>query len=174
MTRPVGVAEMAVSADPDEILVTHALGSCLGITVYDPEARVGGLLHAMLPLSSTDPEKARRTPAMFVDTGIPRLFLDCYALGARKDRAAVVAAGGATHRDAETDDFFEIGKRNAVILRKLLWKNAVVLKSSDLGGCSSRTMSLRISDGTVTILSGSVETVLWCPRRAAAAAGGGG
>jgi chemotaxis protein CheD len=62
----------------EDLLVTHALGSCLGLMVYDPEARVGGLLHAMLPLSKINPEKARSNPFMFVDTGVPRLFRAIY------------------------------------------------------------------------------------------------
>jgi chemotaxis protein CheD len=83
--RVVGVAELVVSNQLDDVLITYALGSCLGISIYDPVAKVAGLLHVMLPLSSVSPEKAREKPAMFVDTGVPLLFKESYRLGAKKE-----------------------------------------------------------------------------------------
>ena len=65
-------------------LVTHSLGSCIGVTAYDPVRKVGGLLHLMLPDSSIDATKAAKHPFMFADTGLPRLFHAVYALGGEK------------------------------------------------------------------------------------------
>ena len=79
----VGIAEMKVSSDPEDILVTHALGSCVGIVLHDPVAGVGGILHYMLPLSSLDPVKAAKNPFMFGDTGIPEFFQAVYRAGAK-------------------------------------------------------------------------------------------
>jgi chemotaxis protein CheD len=142
---------MRISANPGDVLVTHALGSCLGITIHDPVASVGGLLHVMLPTGSIDPDRAAQNPSMFVDTGVPKLFLDCYKAGAKKERLVVKVAGGATTRGSEEDDYFQIGKRNFVMLRKLLWKNGVLLSSHDVGGCVSRMMTLEIGTGDVTL-----------------------
>ena len=75
-------ADFQVSNDPRVTLVTYSLGSCIGVAIWDPTARVSGILHYMLPDSSISPEKAKTGPAMFADTGIPRLFRDAYALGA--------------------------------------------------------------------------------------------
>jgi chemotaxis protein CheD len=150
----VGVADMKVSAERGDVIITHALGSCLGVTAYDPVACVGGLLHVMLPLSTIDPVKADRNPFIFVDTGFPRLLIECFKAGAQKQRLEVRVAGGANSQDREEDDFFQIGKRNLIILRKLLWKNGLLMKSYDVGGSNSRTMSLEIGTGTVTIKSG--------------------
>ena len=112
MRHTVGVADMAVSAGAEDIITTHALGSCLGISVHDPVARVGGLLHVMLPVSTIDSVKAAAQPMMFVDTGVPRLFLECYRLGAEKQRLRVCVAGGArVNGPDEEGDFFQIGKR---------------------------------------------------------------
>ena len=154
MREVVPMAGMAVSAEPECELVTYALGSCLGVIVHDPEARVGGLLHAMLPLSSTDPERAVKNAAAYVDTGVPALFRACYELGARKDRMVVKVAGGASLAHAEEDDLFQIGARNMVMLRKLLWKNGVLLRAQDVGGRSSRTVMLCVGTGVVTVKSG--------------------
>jgi chemotaxis protein CheD len=148
------MAGLAVSADPDCELVTYALGSCLGVVVHDPSTHVGGLLHAMLPLSSTDPEKAAKNAAAYVDTGVPALFRACYELGARKDRMVVKVAGGASLAHAEEDDLFQIGARNMVMLRKLLWKNGVLLRAQDVGGRASRTVMLCVGTGVVTVKSG--------------------
>ena len=153
MIHTVGVADMKVSAKKDDLIITHALGSCLGVTVHDPVACVGGLLHVMLPLSTIDPAKADRNPFMFVDTGFPRLLIECFKDGAQKQRLEVRVAGGAHSHLREEDDFFQIGKRNLIILRKLLWQNGILLKTYDVGGIHSRTMSLDISSGKVTIKS---------------------
>jgi len=150
----VGVADMKISAERGDLIITHALGSCLGVTVHDPVASVGGLLHVMLPLSTIDPVKAERNPFMFVDTGFPRLLIECFKAGAQKQRLEIRVAGGANSQNREEDDFFQIGKRNLIILRKLLWKNGLLMKAYDVGGSNSRTMSLEIGTGSVTIKSG--------------------
>ena len=157
----VGIAELRLSADPGERLVTYALGSCLGIAIHDPVAKVGGLLHAMLPTGTIDPEKAGRVPAMFVDTGVPLLFRESYKLGARKERMVVKVAGGAFAGPDESADQFQIGKRNVLALRKLLWKNGVLLHAHDVGGMQmSRTVFLDVATGAYTVRSNGRETTL--------------
>lgn len=153
MKHVVGVADMKVSADAGDVIITHALGSCLGIVIHDRESGVGGMLHTMLPLSTIDPAKAAGNPWMFVDSGVPALFRECYALGAKKQRLTVTVAGGASSHEKEEEDFFQIGKRNIVVLRKLLWKNGVLLSAHDLGGSISRTMSLEVGSGDVIVRS---------------------
>jgi chemotaxis protein CheD len=148
---------MKISTNSSDVLITHALGSCLGLTVYDPVARVGGMLHAMLPLSTIDPRKAGDNPYMFVDTGVPRLFLESYKAGAQKNRLIVKAAGGATLRPNQEEDYFEIGRRNFIMLKKLLWKNDVLLNAHDVGGGSSRTMLLSLETGDVTLRVNGTE-----------------
>lgn len=149
----VGIAELAVSADRGETIITYALGSCVGLCVYDPIAGVGGMLHAMLPTSQLDLERALTNPARFVDSGVPALFKACYGLGAQKDRMVAKVTGGAQIALAGDLDSFQIGKRNFVALKKLLWKNGVLLKGQDVGGSKSRVVSLRIADGVVVVKS---------------------
>jgi chemotaxis protein CheD len=139
----------------DDLLVTHALGSCLGLMIYDPSARVGGLLHAMLPLSKINPEKARANPFMFVDTGVPRLFRAVYDLGGRKDRLSVKAAG--CGRPLSNNEMFKIGERNHTVLKKILWKNSVLLEAEDVGGTASRTVHFQLADGRVVISSNNLK-----------------
>ena len=150
MIHTVGVSDMKVSAIKGDVIITHALGSCLGVAVHDPVTCVGGLLHVMLPLSTIDPEKAERNPFMFVDTGFPKLLTECFKIGAQKGRLEIRVAGGVD----SNDNLFQIGKRNVIILRKLLWKNSLLVKSYDVGGRNSRTMFLEIGTGKVTIKSG--------------------
>ena len=73
---------------PDAVIVTHALGSCVAVCLFDPVARVAGMLHFLLPESSSTPERAARQPAAFADTGIPLLFQAAYQPGASKKRCA--------------------------------------------------------------------------------------
>lgn len=156
----VGVADLVVTADASAMLVTYALGSCLGITVFDPVAKVAGMLHAMLPDSAIDPAKAAANPAMFVDTGVPELFRQAYKLGATKERLVCKVAGGAAVLEGAREDLFEIGKRNFVMLRKLLWKNGVLLKAQDVGSNVSRTMLLSAATGEVTLKINGMERTL--------------
>lgn len=145
----VGIGELAVGGRGDR-LITYALGSCLGVALYDPVAGVGGLLHAMLPTSSLDPQRATQTPALFVDTGVPALFRACYAAGAAKSRLVVRVAGGGRSGDGE--DQFQIGKRNVLTLRKLLWKNAVLVQAEDVGGENlSRSLALDLGTGALRL-----------------------
>jgi chemotaxis protein CheD len=149
MQHVVGIAEMKITKNPDDSLITHALGSCLGVTVHDPVTGVGGMIHLMLPMSKIDKEKARKNPSMFVDTGIPELFRHAYALGAKKEHITLKVAGGAKILDAANR--FNIGERNYTLLRKILWKNNVLIDGEDVGGSDSRTLSLSVRTGAVTI-----------------------
>jgi chemotaxis protein CheD len=155
----IGVSDLQVSADPEAVLVTHALGSCIGVTVYDPDARVGGMLHFMLPSGRQNPEKAKANPAMFGDSGIPLLFRRCYELGAKKERIVVCAAGGAEVMNDNGQ--FKIGSRNRTVLRQLFWKNNILLAAEETGGNISRTMQLELDSGRVTIRNKGQEHLLW-------------
>lgn len=152
-----GLGEYGVCQDPHRSFITYALGSCLGITIYDPVSRVGGMLHVMLPASNISPEKAKERPGMFVDTGLPHLFRAAYALGADKTRLIVKVAGGAKRIQCDGQ---RIASRNVAAVRKVLWRNQVLIHAADTGGTHPRTMSLRLSDGEVTIKSNQQSTPL--------------
>jgi chemotaxis protein CheD len=153
----IGVGDMKVGKEGD-LLVTHALGSCLGLMVYDPLQKVGGMLHAMLPLSKINPEKAENNPYMFVDVGVPELFREVYNLGGQKARLVVKAAG--CGQPLGKNEMFRIGERNYTVLKKLLWKNNVLLESEDVGGTKSRTVHFDLLTGRTIISSGGEETEL--------------
>jgi len=158
MNHTVDISDYKISNHQDDVLITYALGSCLGITVYDPIARVGGMMHCMLPLSKIDRTKACKLPAMFVDTGVPALFMEAYKFGAQKERLIVNVAGGSIINDAR--GHFKIGERNMKILQKIFWKNNIKINGQDVGGSKSRTMYLEIKTGLVSIRSGKQITNL--------------
>lgn len=143
----IGVSDMKVSNDPRDTLITYSLGSCVGVIIYDPTVKVGGLLHFMLPESELDKDKAQKNPYMFADTGIPSLFKQSYKLGAVKQRMRVVVVGGAQVLDQK--GFFNIGKRNYMAVRKIFWKNKVMVDYEDIGGSVNRTVKLDIGSGDV-------------------------
>ena len=150
---------MKLSKDPNTTLVTYALGSCIGLTVWDPVAKVGGMQHYMRPDSKRSPEKASANPFMFGGTGVPRLFRQLYEHGANKRRVQIKAAGGSDLLDV--NGTFNIGKRNYLLLGKMFWKNNVILDAEDIGGTRPRTLRLRVGTGQVTVSSkSSKETEL--------------
>ena len=162
----VGVADMAIAAGPVGQIVTYALGSCIGLSAYDPVAKVGGLLHFMLPQPSEQADPKDLKPYMFATTGIPLLFRKLADAGANKGRLIVCAAGGAEIiNDAGV---FAIGKRNRTILRKIFWKDGTVIAAEDSGGNSARTMTLKLDSGEVRIRTRDKENVLWAPGMKAA------
>ena len=146
----VAVGDMKIGRDVD-LIVTHALGSCLGLVVYDPVEKVGGLLHAMLPLSKINLAKAEANPYMFVDTGVPALFKALYEIGGQKSRMVIKAAG--CGNPLGKNEMFKIGERNYTILKKLLWKNNILLNTEDVGGTASRTVHLDVATGETVISS---------------------
>jgi len=157
-TLTVDISDLKVSADPDDLIVTYALGSCIAVMVHDPVRVAAGMIHYMLPLSETSPEKAKARPAMFADTGIPLLFQSLYALGCqKKDLVVKVAGGGALYDDK---GLFSIGKRNYTILRKMFWKAGVIVAAEDVGGAKSRTTRLHVGTGRCTVASQGQEVEL--------------
>ncbi|MBU0969264.1 MAG: chemotaxis protein CheD [Proteobacteria bacterium] len=157
MKQIVGVADMKVSNKTEESIITYSLGSCIGLVVYDPVVKVGGILHYMLPESSIDTEKAAARPYMFADSGIPRLFKTAYALGAVKHRMMVYVAGGAEILDQ--GGFFNIGKRNYMALKKLFFKNNVIIHKQDVGGNTNRTVRLEIATGEIYVKTSGAKEV---------------
>lgn len=158
MQHTVGISEMFVSDNPEDILVTYSLGSCVGLILYDPVVHVGGMIHCMLPLSKTDPDKAAKNPAMFVDTGVPQLIQSVFDLGAQRKRLIAKVAGGAKILDEQ--GMFKIGERNHTVLRKVLWKNNILIDGEDVGGTKARTLYLHIADGTAYVKSGGERSDL--------------
>ncbi len=149
MKQIVGVADMKISSDLNDTIVTYSLGSCIGLVIYDPLAKVGGMLHYMLPDSTIDKDKARAKPFMFADTGIPRLFKQTYALGAKKQRMKIYIAGGAEILDQK--GLFNIGKRNYMALKKMFFKNNVIINKQNVGGNVNRTVRLEIATGDIYV-----------------------
>lgn len=154
----VGISEMKVTDKDDDVLITYSLGSCVGLTLYDPVERVGGLIHCMLPLSKIDLDKARNKPHMFVDTGVPIFLRTVFRRGAVRSRLVAKVAGCASLLDDKK--LFKIGERNYTILRKILWKNNILISSEDIGGTASRTMALHMKNGITTVKSGGLEREL--------------
>lgn len=149
MRKIVGVADMAISNAPDETVITYSLGSCIAVVIFDPVAKVGGMLHFMLPESSLSPDKARDNPSMFADTGIAALFKRSYQFGAKKDNIVVKAVGGAQILDE--NGIFNIGKRNYLAMRKIFWRNNVMIAAEHVGGSVNRTVRLEIGTGQVFV-----------------------
>lgn len=146
----VGMGELAVTAEPGATLETHALGSGVAVCLFDPVARVGGMIHVLLPDSHTNRERATAQPAAFADTGIPMLFHAAYDLGAKKVRCRVQLVGGAAIVPAMgTETPPSVGRRNILAARQMLWRNGVLVGKEDVGGALARNVSLDVADGRV-------------------------
>ena len=145
----VGMGECRATNDPQVVLITYALGSCVGVTMYDSLSAVGGLLHFMLPNSSLDPELGQQRPSMFADTGMALLLKRMCAEGAHPGRLVACIAGAAQILD--DPGIFEIGKRNYLAARQWLSRHGIALEKEDVGGSGFRTLRLEIATGRVLL-----------------------
>ena len=146
----VSISDMKLSKRPDDVIVTYSLGSCLGVTAYDPAARVGGMVHCLLPTAFNSRHKAEEKPFMFVNTGVVRMVRELVAAGADKARLVFKAAGGANMRG---DVLFNTGLRNYEALSKLMDRNQITLAGEDVGGTVPRTLFLHLATGRVVVRS---------------------
>ena len=149
--RIVGISEYALSADPAEVLVTYSLGSCVGLMLYDPVVGIAGLLHAMMPLSSSNPAKAAANVAMYADTGASALLGEMFQAGATRANLIAKVAGASSQLDQ--GQMFRIGQRNHAVVRKVLWKNGILIAAEDVGGSVSRTVYLEVGSGRTHVKS---------------------
>jgi chemotaxis protein CheD len=150
----IGIGEFAVSDDVNAVLVTHALGSCIAVCVFDPAAHVAGMLHFLLPDSRVNPVRAQQQPATFADLGVPMLFQACYRAGAVKSRCVVKLVGGADI-SGQGGGTLDVGMRNQLAAKNLLWRNGVLIKAERVGGTDPRNVSLAVADGILRITSGT-------------------
>ncbi len=144
----VSVSGMLISSDPSVVIVTCGLGSCLGVTAYDPVSNVGGLMHVMLPKSATNPVKAKMNPYMFVDTAFPNFIGALVDAGASPKRCKLKVAGGASVQ-VSIGDHFQIGLKNYIMMRKMFWKHGLLMDAEDIGGYTPRTLSIEVDSGRV-------------------------
>ncbi len=149
----VGIGELLVSDARDTVLVTHALGSCVAVCLFDPRVRVAALLHFMLPDSRINPARGRERPATFADTGIPLLFQTAYEYGLEKKRAVVKLVGGAEIA-GNGGSLFRPGRRNTLAAKQVLWRNGVMVAAEDSGSNFPRTVHFAVHDGRLQVYSG--------------------
>ncbi len=148
----VGIGEWAVSSNPDDIIKTYALGSCIGVMIYDKELRIAGMIHIALPDSSIDADRARTLPGYFADTGLPLMIEEMKKKGAVRGNIWVKIAGGSSMMDEA--GIFDIGKRNILAAKKVLWKSSLGPIAEDIGGTISRTVAFSVANGDTMLTSG--------------------
>jgi chemotaxis protein CheD len=151
-TINIGIGEWAVSDSSEDLLKTYALGSCVAVLIFDTKLRIAGMIHIALPDSKVDGERARSLPGYFADTGLPIMIEEMKKRGALRGSVWVKLAGGASVMDP--GGFFDIGKRNILAAKRILWGSSLGPVAEDTGGNLSRTVSLSVLDGETTISSG--------------------
>jgi chemotaxis protein CheD len=146
----VNASEMVISHDPQAILEAPAIGSGIGVAVYDPKAQAGGIIHFLLPNSTdADAEKVASWPYTFADTGV-RLFLEqIYAAGLQKDNLQITVAGGA--QPINPSGFLNMGQRNYEALKKVLGEQGLIITRTEIGGHAARSMRLAIGTGQIQL-----------------------
>lgn len=148
-TLSVGISDWKIAKSPD-VLVTYALGSCVGICMYDKTKLVGGLSHIMLPDSTNLNDGAPVNRMKFADTAIPDMFNKLVSMGAAPAHLTAKIAGGAL-MFATASDRFNIGERNVVAVKAALQKLRVPIIAHDTGLNYGRTVFFYPETGAVEV-----------------------
>jgi chemotaxis protein CheD len=156
-----GLGDVHVSDDPCASLECLGLGSCIGLCLYDPQARVGGMAHIVLPESNREREGSTLLPGKYADTAIPMLLQMMIRKGASKSRLVVKMAGGAQMLQSLGGAGIEMGARNIEMTRKALAKEGLGITACDTGGNKGRSLWLEVGTGRVMVkIIGSKPTEL--------------
>lgn len=155
----VGIADMKIVQHGAGELITYALGSCIGICLYDPSIKLAALVHIMLPLNM---ETGRKNPLKYADTGIRETLKQMEGLGARKIRIVAKIAGGAKMFDVPGGGSLgNIGQRNIESVHMNLKREGIRLLREDVGGTVARTLRFDAATGQGYIRSyGKPEAIL--------------
>ena len=146
----VGMADLKTGKDPD-ILTTLGLGSCIGIALWDPTTKIGGLAHVMLP-DSTAIRGTGNNPAKFADTGMKEIIRQMEQMGANVRRMEAKMAGGATMFQYQTkSELTKIGERNAEACREILKSMGIPLLAEDVGKNYGRTIVYETETGKLLV-----------------------
>lgn len=154
-TLTIGIGDLKVCRAPD-VLITYALGSCVGICLLDSAVSVGGLSHIMLP-DSTAGMNGATTPMRFADTAIPMLIRQMESMGASRARMKAKIAGGAT-MFATASDKFNIGERNVAAVKRILMANRIPIIAQDTGLDYGRTQLFYPETGVMEIRAAAKGT----------------
>ena len=142
----VGIADLAVSASPN--ILRTILGSCVGICMYDPKIKIGGLSHIMLPSS----KRASSNFKKYADTAIPFMIDEMIKLGSDKSRLVVKLSGGANmFKYTESSLVADIGLNNINSVREVLSNFNIPILSEDVGGDRGRTIDFYLESGDLKI-----------------------
>jgi len=142
----VGIADMGVAESPNTLRTI--LGSCVGICIYDPKAKIGGLSHIMLPSSKKPSNNLKK----YADTAIPLMIDEMIKLGADSSRMVAKLAGGATmFKHSENSLMGDIGKNNIVSVREILGSLKIPVLSEEVGGDYGRTIDFYLETGELKI-----------------------
>ena len=139
----IGIADMKMTQG-EGMLVTYALGSCIGICLHDPKLKLGALVHIMLPLNM---ETGRKNPMKYADTGIRETIKQMEAKGASRSRITAKIAGGAMMFKDGSGSLGNIGQRNIESVRVNLKKEGIRLLKEDVGGTVARSLLFDVNSG---------------------------
>jgi len=146
----IGLGEFSISGDPETVLVAYGLGSCVGVTIYDPQARIGGMAHVVLPERIGDGRDD--AGAKYADVAVDRLVDELERAGGRRARMIAKMAGGAQLLSLPLNGHrWDIGERNIVAVRQAIDRNRLTIVAHEVGGNYGRTMRLQVRDGKVVV-----------------------
>ncbi|NQT71311.1 MAG: chemotaxis protein CheD [Chloroflexi bacterium] len=146
------LGEIKVSGDPETVLSCLGVGSCIALCMYDPEAKIAGIAHIVLP-KSNDSARSRENATKYADIAIPELLQEMRRNGAVRSRLVTKIAGGSQMFKAASTNNFDTGTRNIESVRTVLAEEAIKIDGEDVGGNKGRTVRMFVGEGKVQVKS---------------------
>ncbi len=147
----VGLAELAVSKEPSDVLTVLGLGSCIALCAFDPVSRVAGLAHMVLPRSRIESDELG-VRVKYIETGVPWLLQKMYRLGVQKSNLIIKITGGARMLNIPgNNSILDIGQKNIVQVKETLAKEGLKICAEDLGGGMGRSVRLYVETGRIQV-----------------------
>jgi chemotaxis protein CheD len=150
MRVDVGIGEFKHSKQSGDLIKTYGLGSCVALVVYNRKTKTAGMVHIALPEATVNPAKAQALPGYFADTGVPKVieWIDKLTAGNRKEFTYQLYGGA---KILDENNRFDIGRRNALAVKRLLWRYGCGVIKEDVGGTASRTVGIDVDTGEVNV-----------------------
>ena len=153
----VGIADMKIGKGND-VIITYALGSCIGLCFHDPVLKLGALLHIMLPLNM---EPGRKNPLKYADSGIRETLRQMEMKGAQRSRITVKIAGGAKMFEVNGGSLGNIGQRNIESVHTILRREGIRLLGEQVGGSVARTLLFDVDSGQGCVRSFGKQDIIF-------------
>ena len=157
-----GIGEIHVTGNPDDVILALGLGSCVALVLFDPSTDIIGAAHCLLPTHKPNPRESDDKPGRYVDIALPNIISQMGIAFSRLPILTSALVGGAAMFQFAANSALDIGKQNIAVASAMLEEYSIPLLASDVGGSQGRSVTINVADATVHVRTGNALKELVC------------